>query len=57
VERPKDRENRQLVRCLDCGTVYPLPLGLREADTCPQCGGVGWIALAALKRVGEEKSS
>jgi rRNA maturation endonuclease Nob1 len=56
VERPKDGDDRQLVRCLDCGTVYPLPLGLQEADACPQCG-VGWIALAALKRVDEEKSS
>jgi rRNA maturation endonuclease Nob1 len=57
VERPRDRDDRQLVRCLDCGTVYPLPLGLQEADACPQCGGVGWIALAALKRVDEGKSS
>jgi hypothetical protein len=37
--------------------VYPLPLGLQKADVCPQCGGVGWIALAALKRTDEEKSS
>ena len=37
--------------------VDPLPLGLQEADACPQCGGVNWIALAALKRVEEEKSS
>jgi rRNA maturation endonuclease Nob1 len=57
VERPNDRDDRELVRCLDCGTVYPLPLGLREGAACPPCGGVGWIALAALKRVDEEKSS
>jgi rRNA maturation endonuclease Nob1 len=57
VEQPKRRDVRQLVRCLDCGTVYPLPLRLQEADACPQCGGVGWIALAALKRVDEETSS
>jgi rRNA maturation endonuclease Nob1 len=57
VERPRDRDDRQLVRCLDCGTVYPLPLGVQEADGCPHCGGVGWIALAALKRVDEETSS
>jgi rRNA maturation endonuclease Nob1 len=57
VERPKRRDDRQLVRCLDCGTVYPLPLRLQEADACPQCGGVGWIALAALKRVDDETSS
>jgi rRNA maturation endonuclease Nob1 len=57
VERRKDRDDGQLVRCLDCGTVYPLPPGLPEADACPQCGGVGWVALAALKRVDEETSS
>jgi hypothetical protein len=57
VERPRDHDDRQLVRCLDCGTVYSLPFGLQEADACPQCGGVGWIALAALKRVDEETSS
>ena len=57
VERPNERDDRQLVRCLHCGTVYPLPPGLLEADACPQCGGVGWIALAALKQVDEETSS
>jgi rRNA maturation endonuclease Nob1 len=45
------------VRCLDCGTVYPLPLGQQEADACPECGGVGWIAVAPLKRADDEKSS
>jgi rRNA maturation endonuclease Nob1 len=48
---------RQLVRCLDCGTVYPLPFRQVEADACPQCGGVGWVALAALKNRGDEKAS
>jgi hypothetical protein len=57
VERPKRHDDRQLVRCLDCGTVYSLPLRLQEANPCPQCDGVGWIALAALKRVDEETSS
>jgi hypothetical protein len=57
VERPRDHDERQLVRCLDCGTVYALPFGLQEADACPQCGDVGWIALAALKRVDEETIS
>jgi uncharacterized paraquat-inducible protein A len=57
VERPKPHDDRQLVRCLDCGTVYPLPLRLQEANPCPRCEGVGWIALAALKRVDEETSS
>jgi len=57
VERPKPHDDRQLVRCLNCGTVYPLPLSRQEADACPQCKGVGWIALAALKRVDEETDS
>ena len=55
--RPNPRDNSQLVRCLDCDTVYRLSLDLQEADPCPQCGGVGWIALAALRRVDEETSS
>ncbi|HSB38899.1 MAG TPA: hypothetical protein VLD13_07415 [Gaiellaceae bacterium] len=57
MERPNARDERQLVRCLDCGTVYPLPYGQAEADACPQCGGVGWVALAALKRSEGERRS
>jgi rRNA maturation endonuclease Nob1 len=57
MERPNARDMRQLVRCLDCGTVYPLPLRQAEADACPHCGGVGWVALAALKHRGDEKAS
>ncbi|HET7759430.1 MAG TPA: hypothetical protein VFK62_05865 [Gaiellaceae bacterium] len=36
-----------LVRCLDCGTEYHLASERGEADPCPRCGGVGWIALEA----------
>jgi rRNA maturation endonuclease Nob1 len=57
VEQPKRRDDSQLVRCLECGTVYRLPIGHEEADACPQCGGVGWIALAALKHVKTERRS
>ena len=57
MERPKPRDDSQLVRCLDCGTVYRLSLDRQEADPCPQCGGVGWIALSALRRVDEETNS
>jgi len=57
VERPKRRDDRELVRCLDCGTVYPLPLGQEEADACPECGGVGWVTLTALKHVRNERRS
>jgi rRNA maturation endonuclease Nob1 len=57
VERTNDRDERQLVRCLECGTVYPLPRGQEQADACPQCGGVGWIALAAIRPAGDERTS
>jgi rRNA maturation endonuclease Nob1 len=56
VERPNNDE-RQLVRCLDCGTVYPLPLRQEAAGPCPQCGGVPWVALAALKMTDDESGS
>jgi rRNA maturation endonuclease Nob1 len=57
VERAEPHDERQLVRCLDCGTVYPLPIGEAEADACPDCGGVGWVALAALQRAETGKRS
>lgn len=45
MERPA--RVRDLVRCLDCGTEYRLELGEDGADPCPDCGGVGWIAVPA----------
>jgi rRNA maturation endonuclease Nob1 len=58
VERSaQEHDERQLVRCLDCGTVYPLPPGQKEADACPECGGVGWVALAAMRRTEDESRS
>jgi predicted nucleic acid-binding Zn-ribbon protein len=57
VERPDRRDDRQLVRCLDCGTVYRLPLHQEVADACPQCGSVAWVALAALKKLDGERHS
>jgi hypothetical protein len=36
-----------LVRCLDCGTIYSRPVNDDEAGTCPNCDYVGWIALDA----------
>lgn len=50
-------EERELVRCLDCGAVYQLPLEQEEALPCPACGGVGWIAVDAPRRGGREKAS
>lgn len=47
-----------LVRCLDCGTEYWLELKNGEADPCPYCAGIGWIALdACTSRGPEEKMS
>jgi predicted nucleic acid-binding Zn-ribbon protein len=57
VERPNRHDDRQLVRCLDCGTVYRLPLHQDVADACPQCGSVVWVALAPLKKLEDERRS
>jgi predicted nucleic acid-binding Zn-ribbon protein len=45
VEPKRPPDERDLVRCLDCGTVYSQPASEREAGVCPSCGYVGWIAL------------
>lgn len=37
------------VRCLECGTVYPKPLGggtVERNPGCPECGYVGWLAVS-----------
>jgi uncharacterized paraquat-inducible protein A len=45
MEKRTTVEQSELVRCLDCGTVYRLPRYNRaEATPCPTCGGVGWVA-------------
>jgi len=50
-------ERRELVRCLDCGTEYPLPRDNRaEATPCPTCGGVGWVA-ATFQTPSQQKTS
>jgi predicted RNA-binding Zn-ribbon protein involved in translation (DUF1610 family) len=40
----------ELVRCLDCRTVYEKPLeqadGAAAAGPCPECGGLGWLAVS-----------
>jgi rRNA maturation endonuclease Nob1 len=56
VERP-NHDDRQLVRCLECGAAYPLPPGQKAAGPCPRCGGVAWVALAALKKIEDESVS
>jgi hypothetical protein len=37
------------VRCLECGAVYAKPAGggtVQANPGCPECGYVGWVALA-----------
>jgi hypothetical protein len=50
-------DERALVRCLDCGTVYELPLDQEEAQPCPECGDVGWVALEATRKPACERTS
>ena len=48
-------ERRELVRCLDCGTEYRLPRDTAQADPCPVCGSVGWIAVDRSETPNEQK--
>jgi hypothetical protein len=50
---PTDRH--ELVRCLDCGTEYRLPRDTAQADPCPVCGSVGWIAVERVGTTNERK--
>jgi predicted RNA-binding Zn-ribbon protein involved in translation (DUF1610 family) len=45
MEQEATSEQQELVRCLDCGTEYRLPRDTAQADPCPVCGSVGWIAV------------
>jgi predicted nucleic acid-binding Zn-ribbon protein len=48
---PEDKEDEgELVRCLDCGTIYSQPTRERDVAVCPNCGYVGWIAVAIEQR-------
>jgi rRNA maturation endonuclease Nob1 len=50
-------ERRELVRCLDCGTEYRLPRDVQgEAEPCPACGSIGWLAVSACA-AGAKKNS
>jgi rRNA maturation endonuclease Nob1 len=57
VEQQQPTAERTLVRCLDCRAVYDLPLAQEEAEPCPDCGGVGWVALDAGRYRETENSS
>jgi rRNA maturation endonuclease Nob1 len=50
-------ERHELVRCLDCGTEYPLPHDTAQAGPCPVCGSVGWIAVERGAMTNERESS
>ncbi len=50
---PSDRH--ELVRCLDCGTEYYLPRDTVQADPCPLCSSLGWIAVEPVEPAGEQK--
>jgi hypothetical protein len=45
MERMRSSEQTDLVRCLDCQTIYSRPVADDKAGPCPTCGYVGWIAL------------
>jgi predicted nucleic acid-binding Zn-ribbon protein len=47
MERERISASGELVRCLDCGTVYRQPESESDAGECPTCGYVGWITLRA----------
>jgi predicted nucleic acid-binding Zn-ribbon protein len=56
VENTRSSEEADLVRCLECGTVYSQPASNIEAGACPNCGYVGWIALNVGQKPSERKS-
>lgn len=45
MERIRSTEQTDLVRCLDCKTIYSRPVADDQAGPCPSCGYVGWITL------------
>jgi rRNA maturation endonuclease Nob1 len=57
MEQRAPTERRDLVRCLDCGTEYRLARDTAQADPCPVCGSVGWIAVDRGATANERESS
>jgi hypothetical protein len=55
MEHRLTTERHELVRCLDCGTEYRLPRDTAQADPCPVCGSVGWIAVDLSGATNERK--
>jgi hypothetical protein len=52
----QSEQTTDLVRCLDCKTIYRRPIADDEAGPCPTCGYVGWIALKAGQKPTESDS-
>jgi hypothetical protein len=57
MESTHSSKETDLVRCLDCSTVYSRPVADDVADPCPTCGYVGWIALKAVQQPIEDEDS
>lgn len=55
VEQVQKDDEGDLVRCLDCGTVYRQVSGERDVRVCPNCGYVGWIAVSIGQATGEQR--
>jgi predicted nucleic acid-binding Zn-ribbon protein len=47
---PRD-DDGDLVRCLECGTIYSQSAVEPEVGACPNCGYVGWIVVTPEQRV------
>jgi NAD-dependent SIR2 family protein deacetylase len=44
-----EHDSAEAVRCLTCGAVYEKPVEQAhtpDADACPNCGALGWLALS-----------
>jgi len=55
--QPRHEPETDLVRCLECGTVYRKPRSDQESGPCPTCGYVGWIALESPFERNAERSN
>jgi DNA-directed RNA polymerase subunit RPC12/RpoP len=55
VEQVQKDDEGDLVRCLECGTVYRQSSGERDARACPNCGYVGWIAVSIGHGTGQQR--